>query len=64
MTIEGLPAGSRIELYDASGRLVYKNNIFHLSPFTFHLSPGLYLLRAITPDGTSHTEKLIIHGRH
>ena len=64
VTIEGLPAGSRIELYDASGRRVYTNNNFQFSPFTFHLSPGLYLLRAITPDGTSHTEKLIIHGRH
>ena len=64
VTIEGLPAGSRLELYDSHGRQVYSNNNFHLSPFTFHLSPGLYLLRAITPDGTSHVEKMIIHGRH
>ena len=59
--IEGLPTGSRIELYDMHGRRVYTNNNFQSSIFNFQFPAGIYLLRAIAPDGTSHTEKLIIY---
>ena len=57
--VKGLPEGSRIELFDASGRRVHSNSNFQFSIFNF--PNGLYLLRAITPDGAYHTEKLIIH---
>ena len=60
--IEGAPEGSRIELYDASGRRVHTGFNFQFSVLDF--PKGLYLLRCTAPDGTTHTEKLIIHGRH
>ena len=58
VTVEGLPAGSRIELYDASGRLCFSTFNFQLS--TLNYPNGLYLLRTITPEGTIHTVKIII----
>ena len=58
VTIGGLPEGSFIELYDASGRLVHTDYNFHFSIINY--PNGLYLLRAIAPDGTSHTEKILI----
>lgn len=57
--VQGLPDGSHIEIYDASGRQVQAFT-YRLSPFTVHLPNGLYLLRCITPNGTTYTEKLII----
>lgn len=56
--IEGLPAGSRIEVYDATGRRVYSTLNFQL--LTLNFPSGLYLLRCVTPDGATHTEKLLI----
>lgn len=56
--VEGLPEGSRIEVYDASGRLVHVDFSFQFE--TFSLKSGFYLLRCITPDGITHTEKLIV----
>ena len=56
--VKGLPAGSRIELYDASGRLLLSTVDCQLSSVNF--PSGLYLLRCIAPDGATHTEKLII----
>lgn len=58
VTIKGLPEGSHIDIYDAAGRCVCSSFIFQFS--IFNLKSGLYLLRCIAPDGTSHTEKLII----
>ena len=49
------------ELYDMHGRRVYTNNNFQSSIFNFQFPAGIFLLRAIAPDGTSHTEKLIIY---
>lgn len=56
--IEGLPEGSRIELFDAWGRCVHKGLTSHLSLFTY--PNGLYLIRCTTPEGHCFTEKLII----
>ena len=56
--IEGLPEGSRIELYDAAGRRVHTD--LHPQISTSNYPNGLYLLRCITPDGTAHTTKIVI----
>lgn len=56
--MEGLPEGTRIELYDSFGRRLLSTLHSHLS--THNLPAGLYLLRAITPSGDIHTHKLII----
>ena len=56
--ISGLPEGSRLELYDSFGRRILST--FHFPLSTFHFPSGLYLLRAVTPDGGMQTVKLII----
>ncbi|MBR4738682.1 MAG: T9SS type A sorting domain-containing protein [Bacteroidales bacterium] len=56
--IDGLPYGSRIELYDTFGRLVYSDFTTHFSLLTF--PNGLYLLRVVTPSGEMRSVKLII----
>ena len=49
ITIAGMPEGSRIELYDATGRLVKASMSQHvnLSPYP----TGVYILRCISSDG-------------
>ncbi len=62
VTVSGLPEGSHMELYDASGRQLsefrIQNSEFRIDVSS--LTSGLYLLRAIAPDGTIHSTKLII----
>ena len=56
--LEGLPTGSKVILYDISGRKVASTDGDCID--TSRLPPGLYMARAITPTGTLHTAKLII----
>lgn len=58
VTIGGLPEGSRVDLYDAMGRLVFSTPRFSFS--TSNMPNGLYLLRCVAPTGAVHSEKLII----
>ena len=61
VAIHGLPDGSRIELYDATGRKVMENRAMGTMEMDVsRWAQGIYLLRCIAPDGTVHTEKLII----
>ena len=61
--IEGLPDGSCVELYDTFGRKLFSKelNTDHSTLTTDHFPSGLYLLRAVTPDGETCTRRLIIH---
>ncbi len=56
--INGMPQGSKAQLYDISGRRVLSVEGNRID--TSCLPAGIYMLRAITPDGTLHTAKLII----
>ncbi|MBQ8704575.1 MAG: T9SS type A sorting domain-containing protein [Bacteroidales bacterium] len=58
VTVEGIPEGSRVELYDMQGRKVLATHSRQLA--TAGLPAGLYLIRMLTPDGDSHTAKLIV----
>ena len=57
--VEGLPVGTRIELYDTFGRRVYQSFTSQLSTISY--PNGLYLLRATSPEGEVYTHKLLIH---
>ena len=46
LSIEGLPEGTPVTIYDASGRLVLSSLASNLSPLTSHLPHGVYVLKA------------------
>ena len=56
--IDGLPAGSKVTLYDIRGRQVLTHSSNHFNNST--LPAGIYMLKAITPSGALHTAKIII----
>ena len=56
--IDGLSIGSRIELYDTFGRKILST--LHSPLSTLNFPNGLYLLRIVAPDGSTHTSRLII----
>ena len=56
--IDGIPSGTLLQLYDVTGRKVLETNRTQLS--TRSLSDGLYLLHAVTPDGITRTDRIII----
>lgn len=59
--VDGLVAGSRIELYDITGRKVHmivtakKNEMVNMS----YLAPGNYIIQLTGADGTRVTEKVV-----
>lgn len=57
VSLEGLPEGSAVQLYDMQGRMVLS---VHELSFDVTGLKGVFLLRAITPDGCVFTEKLIV----
>ena len=56
--IDGLPKGSKVTVYDISGRKVLSGSEDSIN--TSCLPDGIYMVRIITPTGTLHTAKLII----
>lgn len=61
VTVSGLPEGGRIEFYDATGRKVTEMTTMEsMEMDVSRWNRGIYLLRCIAPNGSVHTEKLII----
>ena len=58
VTVEGMPEGSHVELYDIQGRKVLATRRRQLS--TAGLPDGLHLVRVLTPDGDAYSTKLIV----
>lgn len=56
--IDGMEAGTTVQLYDSRGSLMATTTGERMT--VRHLPAGLYLLRAVTPDGETYTAKLII----
>lgn len=61
LTIEGLPEGGSVELYDATGRLVLTQSLGHAVTQSLDVSglmSGIYLLRCITDEGVK-TQRVV-----
>ena len=56
--VDGVPVGSRVSLYDCTGRVVKDNAKLPLA--TDGLVDGLYLIRIVTPAGDCRAEKIIV----
>lgn len=49
--VEGLQNTSKVEIYDISGKIVWKSNHFSASDMIPALQPGIYVLRILNLDG-------------
>lgn len=56
--VEGLPEGSRIEIYDALGRRCLQTSDVQID--THSLPSGVYVMRCVSPHGLSGIKKLIV----
>jgi hypothetical protein len=58
--VSGLESGSKIEVFDAQGKLVYRSfnyeNNFHLQ----QLNAGVYIAVLSAPSGSVYSQKIVV----
>lgn len=59
VTVSGLPQGSRLTLFDAKGLPLLQTATSRFD--VGRLPQGLYFLKTVSPEGATHTFKLIVH---
>lgn len=58
--VGNLPVQSTLNLYDSSGRIIYRNDNYQNELSASQLSSGMYLYEFILPDQSRKTGKLIV----
>ena len=58
VSIEGLPVGNKVEIYDAMGRMMYSANNYRIT--VAHWPSDVYMVHCVTPQGMVGIKKLII----
>jgi outer membrane protein assembly factor BamB len=59
--LPGLPAGSRVQLWDALGRVVRETRVSAAAPLSVSgLAPGLYTLRATDNQGQAYSARVAV----
>jgi hypothetical protein len=58
--VSGLESGSKFELFDAQGKLVYRSFNYENNFYLHQLHAGVYIAVLSTPNGTVHAQKIVV----